>query len=506
MAKKKPKKGKAKVVARQHFTRYAGAEVSRLTADWLTGVSSTNADIRRDLPILRQRSRDLFANNEYAKRFGDLLEQNLIGPMGISYQAQVKKPRGEQEEKANIELERAWEDWGHVGECDVTGGMSFHELCELVATTAAIDGECFVRKVRGYPNKYGFALQIIDSDRLEEHHHDAMKDGGINMSIEVDSWDRPRAYHVLSKHPGDHWIQQDLSRSDRMRIPASDMVHLFRRKRPGQVRGIPWAHAVMMRNRRLGAYEEAEIIAAQIAASKMGFYKPTENIGSNLADQNEPTGGQHPSDRLRQLKDSSPGTFEELPYGYDFQEWKPDHPAGNYAPFVNDGRHGLAVGYNVAHSSLTGELGQVNYSSARIGLLDERDSWRKLQRWFIGSFVHPIYEAWLEQAFLAGKIAITPEQYVRAFTPKWQPRGWDWVDPLKDAQADSEALANGLTTRTKILAAKGEDFEDTMKQLALEKEIAERYGVTCCNMPGAQEQDDNEDAEGENKLRLVHHG
>ncbi|MFH0351039.1 MAG: phage portal protein [Chromatiales bacterium] len=479
MKKKLKKKNTRAAPARQAYTRYAGAERSRLTADWLTAATSANADIRRDLPLLRERARDLCGNNEFAKRFVSLLDQNVIGPKGIKLQAAVTLADETNDEQANIEIERAFEEWSRPGQCDVTGGLSFVDCCDLALHTAAVDGESFTRLVRGYPNDHGFALEMIDTDRIEERHAQSLPEGEILMGIELDSWRRPRAYHVLSRHPSEGYA----IKAERARIPSAEMVHLFRRDRVGQVRGLPWMHAIMSRLRVLGAYEEAELLAARVGACKMGFYKKTEMSEMPIIEPKKKEGerqaSEEPEDKGRLVHEAAPATFEELPYGYDFQSFTPDHPAGNYGSFIKVGLRSVASGLNVSYSSLSNDLESLNYSSIRAGLLDERDYWRKCQRWFVHSFVQPIYESWLMQAYLGGVIDITPEQYLLAGIPVWQPRGWAWVDPLKDEQAATEALANGLTTRTKILAEKGEDFEDTMKQLAAEQKIAGFYGVEC---------------------------
>ncbi len=93
----------------------------------------------------------------------------------------------------------------------------------------------------------------------------------------------------------------------------------------------------------------------------------------------------------------------------------------------------------------------MNFSSICAGLLDERDSWRVLQRWFIDHFCKPLFDKWLRMALLTvlSDISLSPHQ-MRMFT--WRARGWDWVDPLKDGQASVLECRNGLEALTQQLA------------------------------------------------------
>jgi capsid protein len=60
----------------------------------------------------------------------------------------------------------------------------------------------------------------------------------------------------------------------------------------------------------------------------------------------------------------------------------------------------------------------------------------------------------------------------------WQARGWPWVDPKKDAEANRINLAMGVETRQNILSQQGRDFDDTLDQLAYEKARADEKGIS----------------------------
>ena len=59
----------------------------------------------------------------------------------------------------------------------------------------------------------------------------------------------------------------------------------------------------------------------------------------------------------------------------------------------------------------------------------------------------------------------------------WQPRGWTWVDPVKDIQAHTLAYNLGITSLSDIAATQGRDLEDVFDSIAKDAELAEQYGI-----------------------------
>jgi lambda family phage portal protein len=120
----------------------------------------------------------------------------------------------------------------------------------------------------------------------------------------------------------------------------------------------------------------------------------------------------------------------------------------------------------------------VNFSSIRAGLLDERDMWRVRQQWLIESFHKPVFRMWLQQAILAGRVNVQMRDEEEILDQiEWHPRGWPWVDPQKDMQANIEGVQNGFSTRSRVLAAQGYDLEDTLEELAAEEALIKSYGL-----------------------------
>ncbi len=248
---------------------YEALKHNRLNSDFLAPVESADMTIRGKLKRARGLSRNLCANDPYAKKFLRLLTINVVGPQGVLFQNKAKNSDGSLDRIANEMIEEAFKDWGRKENASVSGGLSWLELQILAITSVARDGEMFFRVIENFPNKYGFAIQPLEADMVDDELNGKAANGNeIRMGVEVDEWGRAVAYHVLANHPGDYAYSTVQKHT---RVPAEEIIHLFIAERVGQTRGIPWLLTSAQRMRMLAGYEEAELVAARTSASKMGF-------------------------------------------------------------------------------------------------------------------------------------------------------------------------------------------------------------------------------------------
>jgi lambda family phage portal protein len=140
---------------------------------------------------------------------------------------------------------------------------------------------------------------------------------------------------------------------------------------------------------------------------------------------------------------------------------------------------GIAVGFDVDYCTFASDLREVNYSSIRAGIQETREVWKVCQQFFIEHLHRDIYLSWLRAAMLTGALeGVLPRDVDRLIEPKFLPRGWGYVNPQQDAQADEMRVNNGFTTRTAVAADEGEDFEDILVTLSEEKKLADKYGIS----------------------------
>jgi len=267
------------------------------------------------------------------------------------------------------------------------------------------------------------------------------------MGIEKDLTGKPIAYYLNQPYVG------------RIRIDARDMIHIYRKERLDQSRGLPWFLSSLSTLRHLDKYIEAEVIASRVAAAQMGVIETEagEYVGDALVDG-------------AVVMDVEPGVWRTLQPGQKFNQFSPDHPNLSFAEFSKGLLRDIAAGLGVSYNSLVSDLESVNYSSLRQGALEDRTMWRTLQQWLIDTLLNRLYEEWLRMALITRAIGLR-ESFDYYNHPAWYPRRWDWVDPVKDITAVKMAIELGIKSRTQVLAELGYDIQEVYEQLKAEQEL-----------------------------------
>ena len=445
---------------------FQAANTGRLFSSWTTTNTSVDQDLRRSLSSLRARSRDLAQNNDYYKKYLQILTSNVVGHSGIKLQAKAQEANGTMDTGANAQIEQAWREWGKRGTCDMTGKLSFTDAQELFIESVARDGEILVHMVPN-TNQFGLSLKFYEPDQLDENYNDTLKNGReIRMGVELDKWGKPVAYHMMQKHPGDSTYYSMQMARHYTRIPAQQMLHCFDQNRSLQTRGYPWGVTAFTRLKNIEGYEEAAITNARIGASKMGFY--TSPDGQYVGDDTE---GNNP------ISEVEPGIMEVLPQGYDFKSFNPDYPHNEFDSFMKRTLKGIASGLGVPYVTLASDLEAVSYSSIRSGELEARDLWRTHQRWMIDCFLRPVYDRWIEMSILSGAVKLPIGKIWKFKNVSFLGRGWAWVDPSKDVAAKVLEMENGLKSKSDVIGEMGGDFHDTQNQIKQEREIEAKLGL-----------------------------
>jgi lambda family phage portal protein len=468
---------------------FAGGAVGRLTASLASWSGAINMDLDGTLEVLRARGRQIGQNNEHGRRFLSMAATNIVGPHGPQLQvrammATAQGGKAALDKAANDAVEVHWARW--CCEADIAGRMDFAHLCRTAVKSVARDGEVLVRIVRQPSLRYGIALQLLEADRLDHSLNLTMPGGAvIRQGVELDTTGRALAYYIKTAHPGDRYMTD---RSNMERVPAGQMIHVFLQERPEQVRGYTWFHAIILRAMQLHGFNDAAVVAARVGASKIAAIESPDDQADllpNVADgQVNTSAGAGQASPVLQMNIEA-GEMFQLPPGYKLNSWNPEYPHANFQSFVDTAMQGIATGLDVATHNLSGNMTGVNYSSARIAELSEREIWMVLQAWFCRVMVKRVFEEWLAIALLRGEITFAesgkslPADKLPKFrdAAKFRGRRWSWVDPSKEIDAAAKAVELGVTSRTRIAAERGEDFEDVLDELRQEREMMVGAGV-----------------------------
>jgi lambda family phage portal protein len=449
---------------------FDAGESDRLTASWGSQPLTADQVVQRNHRTLVARSREQVSNNDYARAFIRMCVQNIVGPAGVTLQAQAKDASGKLDELANQALELMWRDWGKPQHCDITGRQSFRALCESAVRAAARDGEFFFRKIGGrQAGKWRFALQQIDALRCPADYDKQLNAGRfVRAGIEYTEFGKPVAYYFTTTDPS----QAEYSYHSRPleRIPADQIIHGYVADMVGQKRGLPWMATGLWRMKMLDGFEKSALVNARVSAAKGGFFEWEEGYGP---EQNE-------DEEL--YMDAEPGSFQELPAGVRFKEWNPQYPSGEFMPFHKTMLRGIASGMGVAYNNLASDLEGVNFSSIRQGTLEEREHWKGMQQWLIEQLIQPVWDELLPVALLVG-VPLTaggnlkPERLTKYQQVNWQPRRWSWVDPRADVDAAIKSKNSLLQSPSQIMQEQGKDPTDTWRQWARDIEAMRAAGI-----------------------------
>lgn len=425
---------------------------------WLSNI---NADVAAGSTTVRRRAAYYFRNNPHASRASDVLVTNIIGT-GIRPQSQHPEPSTRD---AIDVLFARWE-----AEADASGTLGFYGLQALGVRSLFEAGEAFIRFRPRLPDGLAvpMQLQVLDPAQIDPALHRDLGDGvRIRSGVEFDALGRRLAYHILPEPPGEPFP----STLTPVRMPAEDIIHVLQLLAPGQIRGLSWLLSVLLRLHDLDAYEDAQLMRQKVAAMFAGFiFDPDGTASAFSGDQENSV-----------LKSGmEPGTLKVVPPGYDIKFSEPAEAGQSYEPFIKQQLRSIAAAVGITYEQLTGDMTGVNYSSARVALIEFRRRIEALQQHVvIHQLCRPVWKRFVDTAVLAG--ALPADAYERDpqafYAVRWVPQGWQWVDPLKDVQADRLAVEAGFKSRAEVVAERGRDPDKVDAELAEDAGRAKTLGI-----------------------------
>lgn len=449
----------------------AGATGRRLRM-WRVPVTGPNSAVARDRQTILARSRAQSRNDPWA---GTALDRGLANGIGTGIQA--KMVNGTEAEKAAVKA--LWNEWIKV--CDADGALDFYGQQGLAWLEWREAGECFARLrprrlTDGLP--VPLQVQLLESEQCPSDLNTIASNGNaVRAGIEFNGIGRRVAYWFYRAHPGDGAYLGTSSATELVRVPADQVVHLYRPWRIGQHRGIPDHVSAMVREFNLDNLDDAVLERQKLANLFAGFFEKTvdpENP-ANLIDDFTNDGEEEDDDGVA-LAGLEPGTMSELPPGYKANFSQPPAPGTEYGEFLRGQLLAIAARRGVPYEVLTGDLKGVSDRALKLILNEFRRSLEMLQwQFFIPQFCQRIREAFFDSGFVSGVLQLPDYATARSkwVETLWVPEGWPYSHPVQDVTADEKAIAAGLTSRTKVVLSTGEDPEEIDAENAADNKRAD---------------------------------
>lgn len=467
---------------------YQSASTNRRGFGWQPTRLGPTSALWTSLDLMQARSRDAARNNPWAVSAIDTFEAQVIGPDGIRPHWNIPDPKLKEIVETEFRL------WATSTSADHAGLLNFYGLQALACREIFEAGEVLARtytRPASWNLRVPFQIQLIESEQMPVWRNilnsngtlDIPADNSVRTGIEFDKWGRRVAYHLYKENPGETMLFP-FDGLQFARIPASEMLHCYKPRRAGQLRGTPHLASVLGLLLEIDQYTDASLVKKKIQTLFAGFVKkidPNTDILPNTLDAASTSPGLPPTSPDPGTEDVKieTGTLQTLLPGEDITF--PNLPAENdLEVFMKIQLHKFAVGVGMTYEQLTGDLEGVNLSSIRAGLLDVRRKLEQFQRnIMIQQFCAPIALAWMREAVLAGVIRLpgyaqNPAQYVDI---SWSTPGWPWIDPVKEVDAKVTEIRAGLTSREQVVAEKGDDIALVDARNAADNDRTEKLGI-----------------------------
>lgn len=440
-------------------------------ANWWPAALGPNAALSYSLQTIRSRSLHADRNTPFVGGAHDRIAAETVGT-GIKPQSMC--PDLPTREKIN----RLFQDW--TDESDADGMLDFYGQQWMTARSAAAQGEMFARfRVRrpGDMKTVPLQIQMLEADfvPLDYTRAAAAPLNTIRDGIETNAVGARVAYWMYRFHPGDaSVVPASLASSEPIRVPASEVAHVYLPTRIGQMRGVPWIARSLVPIRDMADAMDANRVRQKTAAMFMAAIESKADAADTaLASE---TGTVEGDDDVLTME---PGTVVRLPDGQSMKFSTPPEVGTTFEPFFRLGYREVAAGLGLLYEQLTGDYSNLNDRTLRAALHGFR---RVCHVWqhhmMVYQYCRQVWSRWLPLAELAGLVArpagMPDADFHRVV---WVPEAWPYIHPVQDVEAKVREVNAGFTTRSAVVSEAGEDSELVDATQATDNARADRLGL-----------------------------
>lgn len=263
-------------------------------------------------------------------------------------------------------------------------------------------------------------------------------------------------------------------------IPAKDVIFIYSKKRPSQIREMSDMAPTLTRIRDINEYMVAVSVKERIAACLAVFIKKLNPNGGLGGRNSAGADSRNTSSKGKNYdgKTLYPGMIRELNVNEDVVTINPSGQATDAANFVKLQQRLLAAGQGISYEATSRDMSEVNYSSARQGNIEDDLEYTEDAE-LIEEFMSEVYESFVNCLYLTGLIEMKDFWSKKALYLKheWVKAPKRWIDPVKEATANKIALATGQKTLKDIAAENGRDWKELVDEIAEIIEYGKEKGI-----------------------------
>ncbi|MEG0693351.1 MAG: phage portal protein, partial [Oscillospiraceae bacterium] len=338
---------------------FNSAKPSRLPQNFRPAIGDAETINKGSRDRLRAIARNLENNSDISESVVTTFERNVIGS-GITLQ--IKSD----DEVFNKKVETLFKEWSSPSNCEVTGGLSFLDVQNIIMRRLIYDGGILIKKVIDKSASIPFKLQLIEVDELDKSVQVKNNTTRCFDGVEVNLQNKPIKYHIKKYD----WA--GISTSSEA-IEAKDIIFLRRLKRSSQIRELSEIARTIDRISSTDEYLVSVAEKERVAACFAAFIKKNTPSGAGLG---RTGGGAKTSDSGAPLKNITPGMIQYLSPGEEATVISPNGQASDTEKFVRTQIRLLSSGVGLSYETVARDLSQVNYSSARQNLLEDKETYK----------------------------------------------------------------------------------------------------------------------------------
>lgn len=501
---------------------FDASEVTNWNQDFKGTYGTANTEIFTNFYTIWARCRTIAKDMPHGKAIVRTYRDNVIGhapfalTMRVGTRSKEPHPKtGEMvtvfhpDEDVNRQIVSEWRKFCRAKNFTIRRTVSFMEGMMQIVSESITIGSCIIRLHRDTGlNKFGFAVDILESDRLQPNYHGKAPgtNNPIRASIEYHPvWNYPVAYWLLTRHPGEYVANNyapgaTTNQFFRERVPAEDIIHYNNiRTRAEQDLGFTELEAcvqsIYMNFKYAGALTQASLascckpwVIEKTTPTGLSYTPTADEYASLIAKADDQGNESLAAQGLAGLQEGnvpprelmSPAMTKVLEWGFTMKVLDPKFPIEAAHEFRVDNNKEIATAAGISYSSQTGDFQSMGYIAAQMSKQPERDNFMVHQANLDDVVVRRIFEEWLRASILRGVFDFPKARWEEIEDAgSFKAKRWPFTDALREVQGLILKLDAGLISpqQAQDELPDGIDFSDVVAQISEARACLEAHGL-----------------------------
>jgi lambda family phage portal protein len=448
---------------------YDAGDNSRGNWQWMRFNEPAEAENRVQRDTIRARARDLENNSDIMNAVIDAFERNVTGRR---LEVQAKTEDGE----LNNRIEALWAEWTRARNFDVQGDFGFLEMMRKAVRRKKIDGGCLFLKTFASGGKIPFQVQLMEVDEIAKDWMKPSKSGNILCDgVEVEPSGKIIGFWLKKPSFG----QMEAVGMDATFFEANRVIYYRQKKRPSQIREISDFACILERVRDVNEFITAVSMRQRLLACIGLFFSKNSPNTNNMAVGRSSAVGEAVENK-KMARYMAPGMMLEGNVNETIEVIDPKGTSVDAAVYNKTLLRQIAAAVGLSYEGVSRDLSDANYSSARQNMIEDELTYSAEMRLLESVVMDEIYQTFIISCVLSGLLTIPDfwENKQAYFRHHWVRGGKQWIDPLKEANANKSALQSGIKSYIQMCGEQGVDWQNQLNDIARAEDYARELGLT----------------------------